>query len=177
MEVVFFALQSFKKWINSLPLLPQFYCTREIWHRRSNWKKVFNPNTKNDLTTRKTGWSKPGCSSKSLLMKRFQIPQGPNHSVPFAPAPHKAFKKKRPWNPSTKTPSYVISTTSLLEALALAAILTWQGWCVDEKTRNICMDFSSYKAANKTCFLVLSFICCVLLWSIHYLFTFVPICS
>ena len=94
MEVVFFALQSFKKWINSLPLLPQFYCTREIWHRRSNWKKVFNPNTKNDLTTRKTGWSKPGCSSKSLLMKRFQIPQGPNRSLPITPAPHKAWTKK-----------------------------------------------------------------------------------
>ena len=44
-------------------------------------------------------------------------------------------EKKRPWNPSTKTPSCVISTTSLLEALALAAILTWQGWCVDETKR------------------------------------------
>lgn len=142
-----------------------------------------------DQTEKRSATQTPKMTSQQLRRDDRNLGVAPNRSLwsdfrhpklPIAPFHSHQLQirpRKKKWNPSTKTPSYVISTTSLLEALALAAILTWQGWRVDEKTTNICMDFSSYKVANKTCFLVFSFTCYVLIWSIHYLFTFVSICS
>ena len=153
MEIVFFALQSFKKWINSLPLFPQFTALGKIDIEDQTEKRSATQTPKMTSQQLRPADRNLGVAPNRSLWSDFRYPKVPiapfrSHQLHIRPK-----KKAMKWNPSTKTPSYVISTTSLLEALALAAILTWQGWCVDEtKQQTFAWPFQGTKLLTKPVF-------------------------